>query len=1408
MAVRRYDWKRFWYPRDGDVYVTDEGFLRDPESDWGRFENTDVVALSSLLDKPCLVLLGEAGIGKSTELKSLGSGTGGDGSGQALRLDLAQYGDEAALRSDLFESPLFRDWRSGDDLLTVVLDSLDEAMLGMPRIACALERGLRGAPVDRLRLRIACRTAGWPEGLTDFLEEKFSKQHVRLYELAPLRRQDIEKAASVEGLDARAFLEELRQRGAGPLAASPTTLRFLLGLYSEQQNLTASLVKLYERGLAVLCERSNERRERNKPADLSARQILQVAGRVAALMIFTRRAAIFTGLSSDALPSDLAESAAVGGEEQVDGMRFAVTPAVVELVLNETGLFTSRGPRRFGFAHKTYGEYLAAWYLYRAGVPKAQIRSLLYLPDEDTPRLIPQLQEVAAWLASFEPSLFDEIAETEPEVLLLSDVSARLPEAKSRLVTKLLERVDRAELSRAEVWNLRCHYLKRLAYDGLTAQLRAVLQDDQRRWETRELAIEMADATGQGEFAEDIADIALDSSLEQALRVTAARVVVNLGVESACRSLKPLALGAAGDDPDDELRGCGLRASWPTFLTTRELLQSLTLPKRPNLVGAYDGFLHSAQIAEGISVADLPEALEWALDLPHGIHAPCSLSRLAGQLAYRALEHMDDAAVGRLLAKLVWRALKAGERGVFVPFREPECPGSADHEPDEVQIDERRRHELVRLLAAHADSPEAMACMLSSRLNLVQRGDIGWVFEQANASAGEESRKWSHLASWLFDPAKREHVELWLDYRWSCPAIAEQMAWSEQMALGSPEARTMKAKYIRGQRWRKQVEREREKGRQVEPPRVRIALRRCLGGEPELFWWLCKQLMIDPASGRPDRSVPETVYDHPGWTAADAAVRAQIVEAARRYLSCSALNAKELAGRSNQYVADRAPALAVHLLLQEDPLFLDSLESSYWESIGPYLLYAPVGNDETRRRAAEFAFSQAGGAMRAAAMEIIRRGRQAHEWNDVITAFEDRPDPPLACQVLSYLQEESCGPEQFRDLLGWLLRHRAEGAREFAESLLSGSRLTAEQWPRLCREAAIVLFNWADDAAWNVTWPLIEGQPAFGKEVLQDFAHDFRRLSLNVVKRLEEPQLGQLLHWLMKHYPPASDPDHQGAYFYGREDSLRQWRNTVLEHLRRRGTTAACDALRGLRDGHPECPWLHDVYLEAQRARRRESWMAPSPAEFLKLVQDGSRRFVASAGQLLDLIVESLERFDEELHGTTPSVANLWDHLPNGTWRPKDENHLSDNINRHLERDLCGRGVVVNREVEIRRRTSRDGVPGQVTDIHVTAVAGTGAADAGGNYTVIIEVKGCWHQKVKSAMDTQLVDRYLHENQCQHGLYVVGWFVCNAWDKSDSRKAGVPWGSLAEAADELKAQASVLCGSVRVRAYVADCALP
>ncbi|HXH11262.1 MAG TPA: hypothetical protein VNP04_16065 [Alphaproteobacteria bacterium] len=92
--------------------------------------------------------------------------------------------------------------------------------------------------------------------------------------------------------------------------------------------------------------------------------------------------------------------------------------------------------------------------------------------------------------------------------------------------------------------------------------------------------------------------------------------------------------------------------------------------------------------------------------------------------------------------------------------------------------------------------------------------------------------------------------------------------------------------------------------------------------------------------------------------------------------------------------------------------------------------------------------------------------------------------------------------------------------------------------------------------------------------------------------------------------------------------------------------------------------------------------------------------------------------------------------------------------------------------------------------------------------TIIIAVKGYWNKELDQAMKTQLVDRYLKDNRCQHGLYLVGWFNCKQWDDSDYRKGQSPRHSIHAAQRRFDTQAVELSQqNLRIKAVVLNTAL-
>ncbi len=598
----RYQWKRFWCPPDGKYSLADRGFLVDPEGEFGRALQPDLVAFDAIAEVPCLVLLGEPGTGKTFALADLvreREGVHAAPGGRVHHDDLGQYNTDTGIRDEIFGCDAFTDWAESDDVLELFLDSLDECIVEMRSVAKLLVEQLRKCDLTRLRLRLVCRTAVWPGFLEQDLRELWGDADVRLYELVPLRRKDMLIAAEQRGVDASGFGTEVIDKDAVPFAIKPITLEMLLDAYRETGAIPSTQAELYRQGCLRLCAARGHRRQ--EEGDLTYEQRLAVAERIAALTLFGRRTAICRDVGdSVALAGGVITVSEMVGEpaEPVDGSTLRVDRHVVEEVLG-TGLFTSRGRQLLGWGHKSYEEFLAAQYLIRHELLPEQIADLVFRPAApgEAPHLVPQLRETAVWLAVAIPEIMERIAAIDPRLLLRRQVAELAMGVRARLTEALLQL---EESGRAEIhdFGLSDRY-EVLAHPGLEDKLRPYIEDTQKRRETRALAIDIARSCKAETLVSALLTIAISDGEELRVRECAARAVAEIGDAAAKRQLRSL-LSAGDADENDQLKAYALRALWPAELSAEELFAALTPPKRQLYHGAYQYFISNDLLPGGV----------------------------------------------------------------------------------------------------------------------------------------------------------------------------------------------------------------------------------------------------------------------------------------------------------------------------------------------------------------------------------------------------------------------------------------------------------------------------------------------------------------------------------------------------------------------------------------------------------------------------------------------------------------------------------------------------------------------------------------------------------------------------------------------------------------------------------------
>jgi hypothetical protein len=407
-------------------------------------------------------------------------------------------------------------------------------------------------------------------------------------------------------------------------------------------------------------------------------------------------------------------------------------------------------------------------------------------------------------------------------------------------------------------------------------------------------------------------------------------------------------------------------------------------------------------------------------------------------------------------------------------------------------------------------------------------------------------------------------------------------------------------------------------------------------------------------------------------------------------------------------------------------------------------------------------------------------------------------DSRIAAALLQKVGSEALKPDSMEVLLKHLLEHHVAEAKSYAESLVQ-LPITTDQRGKAVSAAKVLILH-ADDCGWLTVWPAMQQDTDFGRQVALTVAHrgDERQHPI-VSRRLSEDQLADFYVWLTRQFPYSQDPRTEGGLVSARE-SAASWRDGILHNLKMRGTPSACNAIRRIMRELPELTWLKRQLLEAEDVTRRLTWKPITAADILKIAGNRDARLVQSGDALLEAVMESLKRLEAKLHGETPAIPFLWDKGEKGAFRPKDEYALSDYVKLHLDQDLRDKGVICNREVQIHR--------GERTDIHVDAVVQGQKTGTYGTVTVIIEVKGCWNPELDRAMEEQLVGRYLKDNHCQHGLYLIGWFNCDLWNLDDYRKGNAPSISLDNARKRFAGQAEDLSKhGTKIQAFVMDAGL-
>jgi hypothetical protein len=631
----------------------------------------------------------------------------------------------------------------------------------------------------------------------------------------------------------------------------------------------------------------------------------------------------------------------VGGTE-VDRLIAQPTEVPVnELAVREilgTALFSAR-TGGLGWAHRTFGEYLAAFWLSGSRLSDAQVSDLLLVDDGTERRVTPALRNVAGWLLALRPGFQRTLVPADAVVMVYGDPSSVAPAIRRDLLPALLRAIGDQQIERSTVRSL----WRRMAYDGIATELLAALGDAELGDQARQAATDAVTELELRELVPALVDIAVNPSESITFRTSVLYALKQLRAHAAADRLLSLAIEPQPVDTNDELKGAALRLLWPDAMTADALFLALTPEKNEQLFGTYKLFLRSECAPYLVRPADLVSGVRWALTLPREYDSTRAVVALADIVVAKAwpLAATDDE-IAEVLADLVALATQQ-----FMPVLTGATSRFGDDAPDRALHDGAANEALIEVLVGRVVEGKVPLELLrvASLHELAYDVDVNRIIERwASATTGAERDAWLTVTLSL---ARGSGADALFDVKETYPELYEHVAWRyEAIRLDTPEAEAMR------EEWKTEQEARRLPAEtQVDPAQfdqqVIAELDAFRNGDVAAYWRLQYPLMIDDDGFIVGREFRDDLTETPGWRRLPEEVRDGIADSAALYLRQGDPDPDRWVGTNTVYWPAWGGYCALKLMWKERRSAFDELDPTLWRRWAPIVVAWPnLGTEE------------------------------------------------------------------------------------------------------------------------------------------------------------------------------------------------------------------------------------------------------------------------------------------------------------------------------------------------------------------------------------------------------------------------------------------------------------------------------
>lgn len=530
--------------------LSDHGRENDDTNINQRFGIGESLGWSELLAGHRLIILSEAGSGKTAEIRNIASTQRMQGK-QAffLRLEHISSFFEGSFEVGSYEA--FEEWLASGKEGWLFLDSVDEARLRNPgdfELAIRkLGRRIRAA-YDRTHVVITGRTTAWrpktdlaccraslphsvvvtsernpqadddpDENLQIETETQGDAQPVfKIVTLDDLTRKQIALFAEAQGIENnREFLDAIERADAWSFTSRPQDLEELARFWIDKGRIGTSLEIMQN----SICRRLTERdQDRADASPLSANDARQGAVLLAAITTLTQEPTI-------RVPDGAENSRGIAIQSALPDWNDKDQSILLSRPIFDEAIY---GTVRFH--HRSVREYLTAeWFseLLNREASRRSIETLFFRKQYGMDIVVPSLRPILPWLVILDEKIRERVLKIAPEIIFEGGDPGQLPlEVRSHILSEVCEQLagntaGSSIRDRAAV--------QRFANPDLTDEVRALIRQYANNKNLTAFLLRMV---WLGELAgalPEVMDVALMPTAEQYARIAAFRAVKAIG---------------------------------------------------------------------------------------------------------------------------------------------------------------------------------------------------------------------------------------------------------------------------------------------------------------------------------------------------------------------------------------------------------------------------------------------------------------------------------------------------------------------------------------------------------------------------------------------------------------------------------------------------------------------------------------------------------------------------------------------------------------------------------------------------------------------------------------------------------------------------------------------------------------